>query len=213
VDRAITGFHVDEDGDWVAELSCGHDQHVRHRPPFQLRPWVTGPEGRAERVNTPLDCPLCDRAELPHAVRFARSSPEWNEQTIPAALLRDHRVGRGTWGVVRVHQGKLRCSLSTPSTLDVVLGPDSEQAIPPDVQHHVEPLGPVRCSIDFFTIDRSDAIGDPSKGEADEDRSTRRSPLDEGGDPSCWLGLTCPDCGAVVDGGLHREGCRGASGS
>ena len=33
-------FHQDEQGDWVAELECGHGQHVRHRSPWELRPWV-----------------------------------------------------------------------------------------------------------------------------------------------------------------------------
>lgn len=63
MERAITGYHRDEEGDWVAELSCGHGQHVRHRPPFQLRAWVLEADGRRERLGTPLDCPLCDRAE------------------------------------------------------------------------------------------------------------------------------------------------------
>jgi tellurite methyltransferase len=65
VNRAIDGFHQDEEGDWVAELSCGHGQHVRHRPPFWDREWVTTVQGRAERIGTELDCPLCDRLELP----------------------------------------------------------------------------------------------------------------------------------------------------
>lgn len=30
---------------------------------------------------------------------------------------------------------------------------------------------------------------------------------DEGGDPACWAQLLCPECGAVLDGGPHREGC------
>jgi hypothetical protein len=61
MDRAIAGFHQDEDGDWVAELSCGHAQHVRHRPPFHLREWVVEDKGRQTRIGTPLDCPLCER--------------------------------------------------------------------------------------------------------------------------------------------------------
>ena len=40
VERPIVGYHRDEEGDWVADLGCGHGQHVRHRPPFQPRPWV-----------------------------------------------------------------------------------------------------------------------------------------------------------------------------
>jgi hypothetical protein len=61
--RAILGFHRDEQGDWVAHLACGHRRHVRHRPPFELRPWVIDAEGRRGRVGTPLECGLCDRAE------------------------------------------------------------------------------------------------------------------------------------------------------
>ena len=30
---------------------------------------------------------------------------------------------------------------------------------------------------------------------------------DEGGEQACWAGLLCPECGAVLDGGPHREGC------
>ena len=63
--RAIAGFHQDDQGDWVAELSCLHNQHVRHRPPFQERPWVVTEAGRAGRIGTELDCPLCDRGEPP----------------------------------------------------------------------------------------------------------------------------------------------------
>ena len=32
--QKIIGFHQDEDGDGVAELGCGHTQHVRHNPPW-----------------------------------------------------------------------------------------------------------------------------------------------------------------------------------
>jgi hypothetical protein len=59
VQRAIVAFHLDEGGEWVAELACGHPQHVRHEPPFQLRPWVLEPEGRRQRLGTPLECRLC----------------------------------------------------------------------------------------------------------------------------------------------------------
>jgi hypothetical protein len=61
--RAIVGFHLDDERDWVAELSCGHNQHVRHRPPFQVRPWVETAEGRERRRGTMLGCRLCDEPE------------------------------------------------------------------------------------------------------------------------------------------------------
>jgi Protein of unknown function (DUF3565) len=61
VERAIVGFHRDDEGDFVAELSCGHSQHVRHQPPFRLRPWVLDAKARTTRIGTAIECPLCDR--------------------------------------------------------------------------------------------------------------------------------------------------------
>ncbi len=60
MDRRIVGFHQDEERHWVAELDCGHDQHVRHDPPWQSRPWVVTPEGRAAALGSVLDCRKCD---------------------------------------------------------------------------------------------------------------------------------------------------------
>jgi len=58
--RQIAGFHQDDDLHWVAELECGHNQHVRHQPPFLNRSWVTTPEGRASFLGHSLPCVLCD---------------------------------------------------------------------------------------------------------------------------------------------------------
>lgn len=59
--RAITGFHQDELGDWVAELECSHTQHVRHNPPWQNRPWVIDSAQRIKRIGFVLNCKKCDR--------------------------------------------------------------------------------------------------------------------------------------------------------
>lgn len=61
--RAITGYHRDEGGHWVAELECGHNQHVRHNPPWVSRPWVMTEEGREKLLGTELECLKCDRGE------------------------------------------------------------------------------------------------------------------------------------------------------
>jgi len=58
--RKISGFHQDERGDWVAELECGHGQHVRHNPPWTNRPWVVTPEGRAQHLGQALQCKQCE---------------------------------------------------------------------------------------------------------------------------------------------------------
>jgi hypothetical protein len=55
----ITAFHQDEVGDWVADLACGHTQHVRHRPPWELRPWVVTEAGRSQHIGATLLCVKC----------------------------------------------------------------------------------------------------------------------------------------------------------
>jgi hypothetical protein len=56
----ITGYHRDGEDHWVAELRCGHDQHVRHEPPWMERPWVVTAEGRSAKLGTQLECVKCD---------------------------------------------------------------------------------------------------------------------------------------------------------
>ena len=58
--RAITGFQQDERGDWVAMLECGHTQHVRHNPPWQVRAWVTSAASRQKFLGNMLNCAKCD---------------------------------------------------------------------------------------------------------------------------------------------------------
>ncbi len=58
--RHIVSFHQDEHGDWVADLTCGHGQHVRHQPPLTNRPWVLIASGRARYIGTVLECKQCD---------------------------------------------------------------------------------------------------------------------------------------------------------
>jgi len=59
VPRRIVGFRQDDAGHWVAELSCGHTQHVRHDPPWQSRPWVLTEAGRARFIGELLECVPC----------------------------------------------------------------------------------------------------------------------------------------------------------
>lgn len=58
--RKITGFHQDEFQHWVADLECGHTQHVRHDPPWQNRPWVKTEQGRVQKLGFVLNCVDCD---------------------------------------------------------------------------------------------------------------------------------------------------------
>lgn len=58
--QAIVGYHKDELNDWVARLACGHNQHVRHNPPWTNRPWVETVAGRDSMLGFQLNCKKCD---------------------------------------------------------------------------------------------------------------------------------------------------------
>src|SRR5260370_41643803 len=55
----IDAFHKDESLDWVADLECGHQHHLRHNPPGPTRHWATTSEGRLEHIGQELPCSLC----------------------------------------------------------------------------------------------------------------------------------------------------------
>ncbi len=63
MNQPIIGYHQDEEGHWVAQLACGHNQHVRHNPPLVTRTWVVSDAGRASMLGKVLDCIKCDTSE------------------------------------------------------------------------------------------------------------------------------------------------------
>jgi hypothetical protein len=65
LEQRIVGFHLDSEQDWVAELECGHNQHVRHNPPWTNRPWVITAAGRAAHLGQMLSCRKCDQGAPP----------------------------------------------------------------------------------------------------------------------------------------------------
>jgi tellurite methyltransferase len=154
VRRAIVGFHRDEDGDWVAELSCLHNQHVRHRPPFQERPWVLDDSERAARIGAELDCPLCDRIEMPEGLVLARTAGPFDADTVPAGLRTWHRVAEATWGCLCVLEGSLALTFDLDPAIDVRVEEGARQPIPPGVRHLVTVDAPVRFTVEFFARPR-----------------------------------------------------------
>jgi hypothetical protein len=61
--QPVTGFHQDDAHDWVAELSCGHFQHMRHNPPWINHPQIVTVAGRQTLLGTELNCKKCARGE------------------------------------------------------------------------------------------------------------------------------------------------------
>ena len=149
MDRPITGFGVDDAGDWTATLSCGHRQHVRHKPPFENRPWVTTAAGRESRVGAMLNCVRCDRFELPEPADVVGRTPEFTERTLPETLRTNHATAPGVWGLIVVTEGLVRFRVAALG-VDRDLGPGVPGIVVPEVPHTVEPRGAVRLHVEFL---------------------------------------------------------------
>ncbi|MFN3194060.1 MAG: DUF3565 domain-containing protein [Aureliella sp.] len=63
--QAIAGYHQDEEQHWVAQLACGHNQHVRHNPPLVTREWVLSKDGRESMLGFKLECKKCEDGSPP----------------------------------------------------------------------------------------------------------------------------------------------------
>lgn len=153
--RAMVDFDRDAEGDWFAWLDCGHTQHVRHRPPFIDRPWVTTEAGRQSRIGRCLDCVRCDRFEWPDSVVCYRRTPIFDEQTIPAGLRRDHATGVGIWAAIEVLEGRLRYVVPA-CDVDSVLTPETTGVIVPQLEHYVEAQGTVRLRLAMYRLPKSE---------------------------------------------------------
>ncbi|MEO8841034.1 MAG: DUF3565 domain-containing protein [Kofleriaceae bacterium] len=159
--RSIVGFHQDEVGDWVAELRCGHGQHVRHHPPFFSRPWVVTAEGRAEKLGVELACVLCDRFELPKGHVAYKRTPDFDQLSIPSALRKDHSTKPGVWGVIHVLAGRLHYVVEAPLASERMLEPGVLGIVVPEVLHRVSPDGDVRFFVEFHHAVTADAGSTP----------------------------------------------------
>lgn len=148
--RAITGFHRDNAGDWVAELDCGHRQHMRHKPPFAEREWVESKSGRDGRIGERIECPLCDRLEMPDGLTAYRTTPDFDADTVPAGLLRNHTTKTGTWGRIEVLAGEVTYIVEPPAATTIRLSAGDTAAVPPELPHRVELSADARFHVVFL---------------------------------------------------------------
>lgn len=115
-------------------------------------------EGRAAEIGRALDCRRCDEAELPEGLEVVRTAGPFDESSVPAGLQRAHQVAAATWGRLHVLEGRVRFSLQTHPPIVRDLRAGDLQPIPPEVEHEVTVVGPVRLEVDFLV--RTDAGAD-----------------------------------------------------
>src|SRR3546814_16762511 len=77
-----------------------------------------------------------------------RSTPVFDETSLPAALRGEHRTKEGVWGLIRVLEGKLQLNIIDPPSEEIHTT-DNSGVVKPDQPHFVPPLVSLRRKIAF----------------------------------------------------------------
>lgn len=76
-----------------------------------------------------------------------RTTTAFDEVSLPAALLRDHSLKAGSWGLIRVEEGSIQYH---EGDISKVIVPGMPTVIPPISAHHLALTGPVKLKIEFY---------------------------------------------------------------
>ncbi len=79
-----------------------------------------------------------------------RVTDEFGAETVPAGLLRAHRLAAGTWGRLRVAAGTVNFAWEEGAEPAVALGAGDSVLIPPSTPHPVEPGADARFRVEFY---------------------------------------------------------------
>ena len=79
-----------------------------------------------------------------------KKTPIFDEASLPMALRREHRTKAGTWGIIRVLEGRVRYRILDPVS-ETLLDPEHPGLVYPEQPHLVEPLGAMRMQVEFYT--------------------------------------------------------------
>lgn len=78
-----------------------------------------------------------------------KTTPVFDEQTLPAAIRTAHDTKPGVWGLLQVLEGEARLVFHDPRR-EVVVVPGHPGMIAPQAVHHVELPGPARLQVEFY---------------------------------------------------------------
>lgn len=95
---------------------------------------------------------MVDRPTLPEGLDHVRTTDLFDEATVPAGLLRAHRVADGVWGNLVVRSGTVTFVFDDEPDRPIAVQVGEAVAIPPARQHHVELAGPATFAVEFHRI-------------------------------------------------------------
>ena len=78
-----------------------------------------------------------------------RTTPVFDETSLPQALRSAHNTKPGVWGLLRVLAGEVRLVFHAPR-VELIVDPAHPAVIAPQALHHVEVTGPMRMQVEFY---------------------------------------------------------------
>lgn len=85
---------------------------------------------------------------LPEGFQPYKRTATFDQDTLPAALRRQHSTKAGVYALIHVIEGRLLYRILEPPG-ETVLVPGTPGLVRPQQPHEVEPLGPMRMYVEF----------------------------------------------------------------
>jgi len=104
---------------------------------------------------------------LPEGLVLTRTTDVFDNDTVPAGLLRAHRVADGVWGRLVVSQGAVGFVFEDEPDDVALIEAGGHVVIPPGLRHHVELVEPCAFVVEFHRQGPSVDDGLESSGLAD----------------------------------------------
>ncbi|MEZ5227937.1 MAG: DUF1971 domain-containing protein [Acidimicrobiales bacterium] len=105
---------------------------------------------------------MADQHEIPDGFVLARTTAVFDNDTVPAGLLRAHRVADGVWARLVVHTGTVGFVFEDTADEPIELVAEQAIVIPPARLHHVELSGPATFAVESHRPD--DVDGEVGEG-------------------------------------------------
>lgn len=87
---------------------------------------------------------------LPSNVKAYKKTPTFNEDCIPAAMLKSHRTMKEVWGKIIVLEGNLKYTIEGTEPIVIELSKVLSGIVEPQVPHSVMTIGKVTFYVEFY---------------------------------------------------------------
>lgn len=87
--------------------------------------------------------------QMPSNVTHYKTTPIFDQTTIPTGLLNNHNTKEGVWGKIVIVEGTLLYSIDETHE-EILLDSHSYGVVEPKVRHHVKAIGNVKFCVEFY---------------------------------------------------------------